>query len=246
MNAIVGVAMDNLPSIADAKLPSVYRNAVTALEQATKIDECQSWADKAMALASYARQSRDDTLCKMAVRIQNRASRRCGELLAQVPRNPGGSPTHKATRVGVNPSSPSSEFVTDGLKHVDGIYAAGHDAKMSTGQIKTALRVAAVPEDVFEEQVESDDPPSVTKMAEQGTKPRPKPLIDLEGIKPQNFRDATELGGLLHRLEEFCNTHDPAQVAQGFKAHECVVLRAHITAAGHWLRAFADHLPEGR
>lgn len=77
MNAIA------LPDIESAKLPIVYERATQALSECTRIDECKEWANKAEALASYARQSKDDTLRKMAERIQARAIRRGGELIKQ-------------------------------------------------------------------------------------------------------------------------------------------------------------------
>jgi hypothetical protein len=59
----------------------MYEAAKTSLEKCSSIDECREWVDKSAALASYARQSQDETLLKMAVRIQARAIKRCGELL---------------------------------------------------------------------------------------------------------------------------------------------------------------------
>ncbi len=53
-----------------AQLPQTYQSAKTALAECASIDECQTWADKAAALASYAKQANDDELMKMAVRIQ--------------------------------------------------------------------------------------------------------------------------------------------------------------------------------
>lgn len=70
--------------IASARLPATYEAAKTALAECSRLDECQSWAGKAEALASYARQAKDEQLRKMADRIQARAIRRCGELLKQV------------------------------------------------------------------------------------------------------------------------------------------------------------------
>ncbi|WP_233866729.1 hypothetical protein [Paraburkholderia adhaesiva] len=241
MNA---VTMTNLPTVDDARLPTNYQAAVVALEQVSTCDECQSWADKAMAMASYARQAKDDVLQKMAMRIQARAIRRCGELLDTVPRNPGGSPAHKATQVDASPSSQSTGFVTNGVKRVDGIYATGHDANMSTGQIKTALRVAAVPKAEFEKQVESNDPPTVTKLAKQGTQPRTRPLVDLEGIAPEDYKAASVFGGEIRRLADYCQSHDAVHVARGFKQHERAALRANIATCGEWIRDFCLHLPE--
>ena len=49
-----------------------------------------AWADKAAALASYAKQSEDTTLEKAALRIRARAIRRAGELLKAIMPAKGG------------------------------------------------------------------------------------------------------------------------------------------------------------
>ncbi|OWK19384.1 hypothetical protein AJ88_45695 [Mesorhizobium amorphae CCBAU 01583] len=70
--------------MANARLPQSYASARTALANCAQLDECQDWADKAAALASYAKQANDSGLMKMAVRIRDRAIRRAGELLKQI------------------------------------------------------------------------------------------------------------------------------------------------------------------
>ena len=75
----------NLPTqISAAHLPDSYEAAKVALAECARVDECQDWADRAAALASYARQSEDATLEAYAKRIRARAIRRAGELLKQV------------------------------------------------------------------------------------------------------------------------------------------------------------------
>ena len=64
-----------------ARLPANYEAAKRALSQADRVDECKTWADKAQALASYAKQAGDKTLFDYAKRIQARAIRRAGQLL---------------------------------------------------------------------------------------------------------------------------------------------------------------------
>src|SRR5688500_15318933 len=74
-------------SIADfssTNLHELYATAKGTLAECSRIDECQTWANKAEVMATYAKQSRDDTLRKMADRIQARAIRRCGELLKEI------------------------------------------------------------------------------------------------------------------------------------------------------------------
>ena len=67
-----------LPSVHNAKLPKMYEGAKEALAECSRIDECADWANKAEALASYAKQAGDESLRKTADRIQARAIRRCG------------------------------------------------------------------------------------------------------------------------------------------------------------------------
>lgn len=79
-----------LPVLAtrDARLPQTYEAARVALAECERVDECKDWADKAQALASYARQADDETLEKLALRIRARATRRAGELLKQFQADP--------------------------------------------------------------------------------------------------------------------------------------------------------------
>ena len=65
-----------LPANSDAQLPQRYEAARSAIAECERIDECKDWSDKAAAMASYARQAKDDSLRVMAVRIQARAERR--------------------------------------------------------------------------------------------------------------------------------------------------------------------------
>lgn len=216
---------------ANARLPFVYDRARAALAKCFRIDECKDWADKALALSSYARQSQDDSLRKMADRIKARAIRRCGELLRQIePARGANQNIHTADDTKVTRSSAAAE------------------AGMSKRQKDTALRVATVPDESFEAQVESDKPPTVTQLAEQGRQVKPKPaivpLVDLEGIPPHVFMSATEAGGHLRALADFARAHDPTEVASGFKAHECPAVRANVAVIDAWLDRFITTLEE--
>ena len=161
-----------------ARLPQSYETAKNALSNCASIDECQDWADKAAALASYAKQANDDELMKMATRIRDRAIRRAGELLKQI--EPAPNHHGNSSRDGGGPSSRKE---------------AGEAAGMSDRQVKTAIRVANVPAEDFERQVESATPPTVTKLAEQGKQSAPKPVLDLHGRSPDDFNRAMHYVG---------------------------------------------------
>ena len=161
----------NLPAVATARLPASYEAAQVALAACQKVDECKDWADKAGALASYARQSQDDALLRMAVRIRTRALRRAGELLAQIEAGQG-------ARDGKREAGDHLPLRSDSAR----------DAGFSPHQQKQAVRIAAVPEDSFEAQVEGPTPPTLTALARQGTTPRH--LIDLKGRDPGEYNKA--------------------------------------------------------
>ena len=171
----------NLPmNVSSASLPRTYEAARVALSECSQVDECKDWADKAAALASYARQADDQELERMAQRIRARAIRRAGELLKQLEPNPGGRPSE-----------------TSGGDHRSFYRGdAARDAGMSEHQAKQATRVASVPEQDFERQVESEKPPTLSALAQQGIKPREN-IIDLKGRDPKEYNRA------LHYVADF-------------------------------------------
>lgn len=166
-------------NISQARLPATYEQAKAALANCARIDECKDWADKAAALASYAKQADDDEMMKMAVRVRDRAIRRAGELLKQVEPKKGAN------------QNISTAADTKVLTRKE----AGEQAGMSKRQQVTAVRVANVPEADFERQVESRNPPTVSKLAEQGKKAAPRPAIDLKGRDPAEFNRAMHYVG---------------------------------------------------
>jgi len=216
----------NLPAIATAKLPETYSKAREALEKCDRIDECADWANKAEALASYAKQADDRALWKMAVRIQARAIRRCGELLKEIVPAKGGRPFHAPTRSGAGPSRG----------------AAASLAGLSIRQRKTALRVANIPAADFTAVVESDDPPTVTQLAEAGKKP--KPILDVGDRKPEEIRLATQGQSRLELLANFAAETDPDIVIRGSFKGELGTLADQARIVIDWCKRLLMSLEE--
>ena len=209
--------MTTLPAIRGATLPETYLNAKTALAECSRIDECKDWADKAAALASYAKQAKDETMRKMADRIQARAIRRCGELLKQVDRGKTG---------------PRVEGRHRPVTRTDAAESAG----LSERQRKTALRVASVPAEEFEQEVEGEDPPTITALASRGT-------VHKEQNNPA-FPQATQALGTLRELARFCKDNDPKTVAHAVMGHEATKARQHVKIIDGWLDVFVTHIGE--
>ena len=82
-SVVAGELRISLEDIDRAPLPENYRAARRALRACWEIDECASLAKKAEAITTYARCAKDNELRVLADRIQARAIRRCGELLAE-------------------------------------------------------------------------------------------------------------------------------------------------------------------
>ena len=247
--------MATLPAVdqinhASARLPAAYEAAKTALANCASIDECQSWANKAAALASYARQADDDTLQKQATRIQSRAVRRCGELLKEFDGRGGDRSKGEASEgpsraadvpAAANDSPEPAESKKDGGdRSAPTRREVAEQAGMSERQQKTAIRVASVPTAHFEAAVESDEPPTVTRLADMGRKP-----ARADEPVPPGFQAAIQLMGHARRLAEFAGQHEAAFIAGGVADYQRTELRGHVAKCRRFLDAIAPKLREG-
>jgi hypothetical protein len=145
-------------------LPTNYIEAKRTIAECARVDECKEWADKAAALKSYAKQSRDVSLYNDAQRIQDRAIRRAGELLDALERERG---MHKNKK---------------GSDSLSILRKATEEAGLSDDQARQMMRVARIPADQFEAAVERDKPATVNKLAAMGTDKR-------ERLKPEPYRN---------------------------------------------------------
>ncbi len=204
----------SLPAVASAPLPATYEAAKRALEQCVALDECKMWANRAEALASYARQANDDALLKMSMRVQARAIDRCGELLHEVEPATG---AHRKSDGG------------DTLSRKQ----AARDAGLSDRQRVTALRVNNVPRDEFERLIESDDPPTVTKLAELGTKHQDPGY--LKGREPDDFAAATPFIGLAKEFLAEAQEIDIDRVSRGLNENERAEARTNYQKCVEWI-----------
>jgi len=214
-DSLWALQMNALPAItpAQARMPQTYEVARAALAECQNIDECKDWADKAAALASYAKQAEDETLLRMAARIKARATRRAGELLKQIAPAKGG-----------NRRSDQWEGDRPLMSRTNIARCAG----MSSHQQKQALRVANVSTDEFEALVEADNPATITDLAAKGTTLTPRPVVDLQGRDPKEFKRAMHfIGTFEHFARELAREDIDASLAS-IDASERVRLREAI------------------
>jgi len=222
-------SVDSLPQASRARLPARYEAARKAISECARVDECKSWADKASALASYARQAKDESLRVMADRIRARAIRRCGELLKEVPSGQGSRNQHGELRDGA---------VTR--------QKAAQQAGLSERQKVTALRLASVPPPTFDALVESDSPPTVTQLAELGREPRPtESTTEFSFGRSSLHADpvrAARARKMFMGIREFCDQNAPAELASAFASQDRNELREFSEGFRSWLDEFAASL----
>lgn len=217
-------------NISTARLPAAYEQAKAALIRCNNIDECVEWSDKAMALASYAKQADDETLERTATRIRARAVRRCGELLKQA----DGRGAHWSENR--NDATDSSSRLSISQR------ALANQAGMSERQQVTAVRVANVPEEMFERAVEGEEKVTVTKLANMGKQTRQPATDHLQGRDPHQFSAATHTMGAMRRFAEKCAEHDAAFIAAGVLPSEIAEARRLVASIDAWLDRFVVNL----
>jgi len=191
-----------LPNTQNANLPVKYEAAKLAIMECFHTDECQDWADKMQALASYARQSQDYEMEKTALRIRARAIRRGGEILKE---------TEKANglRSDLQPRDADDPRLTTRK-------AAAEDAGLSVRQAKTMIRVSNVPNEIFEEQIESETPPTITSLAQQGTTPSKKPpMFEQMGMTKQAFQAGMYFIGDIEDFGKAIKKYDVQDIIDG-------------------------------
>lgn len=221
--------MEKLPNdieIRRAQFPQNYQSAKVALKECSEVDEAMEWADKAAAIATYARQSKDNALLNLAVKIKARAVRRAGELLKEF--NQGvGNPAFR-------PNGGDTPTITQ--------RQAAKDAGLSKDQEVTAVRVANVPQKEFEAAVESENPPSVTELAEAGKKEPYQPQSVALGIDPEDFKEATKVQGALRHCAEAAQKHDSKIAVRGCLPHEYKKMIVYIETIRPWLDSLLNEL----
>ena len=166
-------------------LPSNYQNAIVALKQCDEIDEVKDLKDKMAAATLYYKQSKDIRLLNYATRIKLQAERRLGVLLEQF-NNQG--KRNDLELMDINDHKLSKKEVSKSIG-------------LSERQTKEAIRLANIPEQKFEELIESDKVPTASQLAEIGTKKRVKEI-------PKNFINNVQFGLLLNDMLSFMEKFD--------------------------------------
>jgi hypothetical protein len=223
MNSVLHLPT-KLPQIAETGLPVSYEAAKQAIAACESPIECRTLADKAAAMAVYAKMRDDTELHNRAVRLQAWATRRWGELDREL------YPDRSKTNLKQNkPDSPECGYSQSGKRPRPFDGTTEHQRVISR-------RLAVIPEPEFTRQVEGSRPPSVAQLADQGRMRRVQTPDDLTA---ENFKAACTA---LHQFATYCDTHDAIVTAQAFSADDVEMARRCVSTLDRWLDLFVTNL----
>jgi hypothetical protein len=128
-------------------LPLSYIAACKAVAECTRVDECKGWADKAAAVAAYARMVRNIQLEADAKRIRLRATRRIGEII--------GANGYKTALAVITKRAQDGSILESNRKQIDPAVA------QLPQRVRSQARVLArIPSSEFDEIISREDPPA--------------------------------------------------------------------------------------
>jgi hypothetical protein len=233
----------NLPAVAPSGFPVSYEEARQAIAKCESPFECRTMADKAAAMAVYARMRDDADLLNRAVRLQAWAARRWGELDKALHPDRRQENLRQSVRNVVDHNSVEQLKKTDFIDQPQSGKRPAPPDGTTEYQRVVSRRLAAIPEAEFSRQVESDTPPTVAQLADQGKARRtPPPKTD-----PPLPRTAAQMPAACAALIDFvkcCERQEPVSLARTLDIDDARALRQWVAKADHWLALFVMSLAE--
>lgn len=198
----------------EVAIPISYQKAVTAIQECHALDEAKDWTDRMSALALYYKQSKDKTLQDYAKRIQYRAKKRMGQILEQ----------YKA-------KGKRNDLQLDPQKEVRlSQKEMAQSIGLSKKQKEEAVQFANVPEQIFEELIESDNIPTQAEIAELGKKK--------SKTKPNNYAKVLSVKYAMKDLIKEMNDKDPIYVLDALDIDNKKEMLEMIKTVENWFDTF--------
>lgn len=186
-------------------LPVVYEEACRAIEACVELDELQTWASKAEALAAWAKIYDDNRILRHAKQLKLRAYRRMGQLADEL--RPKDVHAPRGRRAGAI-----------------GSFSLLREHGLNRDKAQSAIALGRLPPEKFDKFLNRKNVPSPTvaraftqhsNMEERGKRSQAYSLLTASGPSPTSFR-------------WWCQTHTPKSIAGNIlpgerqKAHELV------------------------
>lgn len=203
-----------------APLPIRYEATCAALAECESLDECKEWADRAEALASYYRQSKNLEMEESARRIRLRAKRRVGELLLEI----------KAAA----PRGAKGRIQAGGQT---GRSAAARAVGLSPTQTRNVVRIARIPREEAEAAIEASPPPTETQLMMLGpTDPRFSGTKTFCGSPA--YTKLTREQSCLAMFSYWCQKNPGRELSQKLNNEERSRCLKHVAEVRRWISDF--------
>lgn len=207
-------------------VPVEYESAVNALQACMTIDDSKYWADKADALAAWAKIYRDDEAGRKARQLKLLAFRRMGEIASELRR-----------------AKPLRKVGKDGRNKFYGTTKGGRSALIDAGlkpdAAANALHIAKMDDANFRRAVDSPRPPGVSSLAHQQ-----RSVSHSEPYRRLIY--GMGAGGILSQLVWYCAKNDARALAKTVLPDESPRLTESITGVVEWLDEFMRCMPKSR
>lgn len=218
MNQVVTQQTKAIIASRNVKMPVEYEAAVKALAACIDIDEAKHWADKADALAAWAKIYRSKDAERKARQLKLHAFRRMGQLAADL-----------------RPPTLRKNAGLKGRGMAPGSISLLKENGLSANLAAAASRLGTLPQPRFDAMVASPCPPSptvVTKIVARGG-------TDAYAAVMMNAK-----GPGLVAMRSWMRRHNAGDLARALKVDEMVRVREVVREISDWLDEFDRCLPK--
>lgn len=230
----------------NTSIPVVYEEACKALAACVTIDEGKYWADKAEALAAWAKIYKSKQAETEAKRLKLHAYRRMGQIAEELrptvnvryttdkERKLVLADRRKARRKGTH--------IPEASGQKPGAVSLLVEHGIPTGLAVQIKRISRIEEKDFKEIVSRDEPPSTTKAAVMGIGTSG---IRTKGISSGSYREFSQGSSSCPiSLRSWTRKHSAVELAQGMTVDEAKKAREIVIELQEWLDAFEQALPK--
>lgn len=196
-------------------VPVEYEAACKALAECVDLDESKCWADKADALAAWAKIYHDDKVAVTSKRLKLKAYRRMGEIAAEL--RPRKILRGQDGRSLGNAPGPVTLLVEKG--------------GLTKGAAENARRLARMPLAKFDEIVNLAIPPGPNLAGKMSGSSDIWQLLTQSNMGLMKFRS-------------FCRGNQAKALARGLYLNEATAARSAVLEVQEWLDEFEQHLPK--
>lgn len=202
-----------------AQIPVVYLDAVRALAACRSIDEGKYWANKADALAAWAKIFQNKTAAVEAKRLKLFAYRRMGLLAGELQETINSA---LQSRSGRKPGA-RRQLAKSGLTH---------------NEANAAVTVARMTEAEFAAEIERNSPRAASTFKRLGM------FLGRTGVPVKHSDSYFLIRAKLSVLLAFMRSVEPTAFGASFGSEDVAAIRPAIVELQEWLDAFEQHLPK--